>query len=75
MKKNSTWQMTDARRHFSAVIDNALTRGPQTILRHGEPAVLVVSVAELAQMRRRKKSVFELFAMSNDVGRREMRSE
>ena len=38
-----TWSVQDAKNHFSEVIDAARNGGPQTVTRHGKPAVVVVS--------------------------------
>ena len=55
------WQLQEAKNQFSLVVDNALTQGPQTVTRHGEPTVMVVSMAEFKKTKRRKKSILELF--------------
>jgi len=57
----NVWQLQEAKNQFSLVVDNALTQGPQTVTRHGEPTVMVVSMAEFKKARRRKKSILELF--------------
>ncbi len=57
----NVWQLQEAKNQFSLVVDNALTQGPQTVTRHGEPTVVVVSMAEFKKARRRKKSILELF--------------
>jgi len=57
----NTWQLQEAKNQLSVVVDNALTNGPQTITRHGEPAVVVISVGEFKKARVRKKSILELF--------------
>lgn len=38
------WQLQDAKNRFSQVVEEALTEGPQTVTRRGEPVVVVVSV-------------------------------
>ncbi len=58
----SVWQLQDAKNQFSLVVDNALSKGPQTVTRHGEPTVMVISVAEFKRIKSRKKSILELFA-------------
>jgi antitoxin Phd len=57
----NVWQLQEAKNQFSLVVDNALTQGPQTVTRHGEPTVMVVSMAEFKKTKRRKKSILELF--------------
>ena len=56
-----TWQLQEAKNQFSLVVDKALSEGPQTVTRHGQPAVVVVSVAEYRRTRSRRKSLLELF--------------
>ena len=57
----NVWQLQEAKNQFSLVVDNALTKGPQTVTRHGEPTVMVVSIAEFKRTKPRKKSILELF--------------
>ena len=57
----NVWQLQEAKNQFSLVVDNALTQGPQTVTRHGEPTVMVVSMAEFKKTKRKKKSILELF--------------
>ena len=57
----NTWQLQEAKNQLSTVVENALTRGPQTITRHGTPAVVVVAAEEFHQHRSQRKSIVELF--------------
>lgn len=57
----NTWQLQEAKNRLSTVVDNALTRGPQTITRHGTPAVVVVAAREFQHHQLRRKSIVELF--------------
>jgi antitoxin Phd len=57
----NTWQLQEAKNQFSLVVENALTHGPQTVTRHGEPAVVVVAAAEFRKAKARKKSIIDLF--------------
>lgn len=41
---SATWQVQEAKNHFSEMIDRALREGPQTVTRHGKPVVRVVAV-------------------------------
>jgi antitoxin Phd len=56
-----TWQLQEAKNQFSLVVDKALSEGPQTVTRHGQPTVVVVAVAEYRKSRPRRKSLLELF--------------
>jgi antitoxin Phd len=41
-----SWQLQDAKNHFSEVVEKALREGPQHITRHGKPAVVVIAESE-----------------------------
>lgn len=41
---SATWQIQQAKNHFSELIERALHDGPQTVTRHGRPVVRVVAV-------------------------------
>ena len=58
----NTWQLQEAKNQFSMVVEDALNKGPQTITRHGKPAVVVVAVTDFVPDRRKRKSIVELFA-------------
>jgi prevent-host-death family protein len=47
----STWSVQDARNRFGAVVKAAL-RVPQTVTKHGKPAVVIVDAAEFERLRR-----------------------
>ncbi len=46
----TAWQLQDAKNRFSKVVNDALQTGPQTVTRHGEPVVVVVSIQTWRQM-------------------------
>jgi prevent-host-death family protein len=50
-----TWPLHDAKNRLSLVVDQALSDGVQTITRHGERAVVVLSVAEYNKLVPRNK--------------------
>ncbi|MFT4241054.1 MAG: type II toxin-antitoxin system prevent-host-death family antitoxin [Acidovorax sp.] len=65
MNANSaTWQVQQAKNHFSEVIDRALTEGPQTVTRHGKPVVQVVAVGSKVRAAPRKDDGFVEFLLS-----------
>ena len=41
---STAWQLQDAKNRFSQVVDDALSVGPQTVTRRGEPVVVVVAI-------------------------------
>lgn len=60
----STWTVAAAKAKFSEVIDRAQRRGPQTITRNGQRAVVVVSADEWERKTKRKGNLAEFFAAS-----------
>ena len=46
----ATWSVQDAKNRFSAVVE-AAQRRPQTVTKHGKPAVVVVDAAEYARLK------------------------
>jgi antitoxin Phd len=47
---SASWSLQDAKNRFSAVVE-AAKRAPQTVTKHGKPAVVVVDAAEFARLR------------------------
>ena len=47
----STWSIQDAKNRFSEVVDKA-RRKPQTVTKHGKPAVVVLAADEYERLRR-----------------------
>jgi prevent-host-death family protein len=45
-----SWSVQDAKNRFSEVV-NAARRQPQTVTKHGKPAVVIVDAAEYERMR------------------------
>lgn len=42
----AVWQIQEAKTHLSEVIEEANTKGPQVITRHGSERAVILSVAE-----------------------------
>ncbi len=66
------WSVQDAKNRFSEVV-NAARREPQTVTKHGKPAVVVVDVAEYDRLRSRERAKAPslaqlLLAMPQDDG-------
>jgi len=57
-----TWQLQEAKNQLSLVVDKALEEGAQTITRHGQPVVVVVSTKEFNKLRAPKESLVDFFA-------------
>jgi antitoxin Phd len=67
-----SWSVQDAKNRFSEVVE-AARRMPQTVTKHGKPAVVVVNVVEyerLRQLERAKAPSFVevILAMPQDDG-------
>lgn len=58
------WQLQEAKSHFSQVVNEALSHGPQKITRHGEEVVVVLSLKEFQKMTRRKGDIVNFFSKS-----------
>jgi antitoxin Phd len=70
--RRSTWSIQDAKNNFSAVV-KAAEREPQTVTKHGNPAVIVIAADEYSRLRhvQRMKApsfVDHLLAMPSDDG-------
>lgn len=59
-----TWPLQDAKNRLSEVCDKALSEGPQTITRRGEPAVVVLSIDEFHRLTTPSSSLLEFFQAS-----------
>lgn len=57
-----TWQLQDARRRFSEVVDLALKDGPQRVTRHGRSAVVILSEDEWRRLSESRPSFGALLA-------------
>jgi prevent-host-death family protein len=56
-----SWSVQDAKNRFSAVVE-AARRQPQTVTKHGKPAVVVVDVAEYERLRNLQRAKAPSFA-------------
>jgi prevent-host-death family protein len=65
---NHIWQLQEAKNRFSEVVNKALAEGPQTVTRHGEEIVVIVSKAEYYRLLKSQTSLFEFFRQSPLVG-------
>ena len=57
---SKSWQLQDAKNRFSELVERALKEGPQTVTRHGKPAVVIISAAEYEKTQAPQKSLIEL---------------
>lgn len=63
-KTADTWQIKDARANFSAVVDKAISQGPQIVTRNGKKVVVVVAAEEWERGQRHQGDLVEFFARS-----------
>jgi len=63
-RQKHTWGVAKAKAQFSALIDRALSEGPQTITRSGKAQVVVVAADEWERKTKRKGSLAEFFSKS-----------
>jgi len=71
-RKSASWSIQDAKDRFSAMVEAARSR-PQTVTKHGKPAVVVMAAEEyerLRQLERLKAPSFadHLLSMPRDDG-------
>lgn len=59
-----SWQLQEAKNRLSAVVDEAIRSGPQTITRHGKEAVVVLSMKDFQRLAARKTGLIEFFRHS-----------
>lgn len=45
-----TWQLQEAKSHFSEVVDLSLKEGPQLVTRRGREAVVIVAACDYRRM-------------------------
>ncbi len=57
---SKSWQLQEAKNHFSEVVDRAIKEGVQTVTKHGKPAVLIISVEDYRKSVTPRKSLVEL---------------
>ena len=51
----SSWSVQDAKNQFSAVVE-AARRKPQTVTKHGKPAVVIVDAADYERLRQLERA-------------------
>jgi antitoxin Phd len=65
---NPIWQLQEAKNRFSEVVNKALAEGPQTVTRHGEEIVVILSKAEYNRLLKTQTSLLDFFRQSALVG-------
>lgn len=54
---SKTWQLQEAKAKFSALVNAALTEGPQVVTKHGEDVVVIVSKEEYEKLKPKQSLV------------------
>ena len=65
---NDIWQLQEAKNRFSEVVNKALEEGPQTVTRHGEEIVVILSKAEYNRLLKSQTRLLDFFRQSPLVG-------
>lgn len=52
--RRTSWSIQDAKNSFSSVVE-AARREPQTVTKHGKPAVVVLAADEYARLRKQER--------------------
>lgn len=55
-----SWQLQEAKNHFSEVVERAIKEGAQTVTKHGKPAVMIISVEDYQKSVAPRKSLIQL---------------
>jgi len=63
-----TWQLQEAKNRFSEVVNKALEEGPQTVTRHGEEIVVILSKSDYSHLIKSQTSLVDFFRQSPLVG-------
>ena len=64
MKEKREWQLQDAKNRFSNLVDKAKNIGPQIVTKHGEEAVVVLSISEYRKLVKPKLNIIKFFQKS-----------
>jgi len=61
---SQVWQLQDAKNKFSAVVERALSNGPQVITRHGTEVAVLISWAEYRRLTMGQQKLSDFFRQS-----------
>lgn len=61
---NNKWQLQDAKSKFSQLVENAISKEPQFVTKHGSNAVVVLSFEEYKKMTKPKEDLVTFFKSS-----------
>jgi len=63
-KHPEAWPLATAKARLSELIDQVISKGPQTVTRNGRPVAVLVSVEEWERKTKRNGNLAEFFAAS-----------
>jgi len=55
--RTRVWQLQEAKSHFSELVETVISKGAQTVTKHGKPAVVVISAEEYQRCLAPRKSL------------------
>ena len=58
------WPLQEAKNKLSEVVEEAIHHGPQTVTRHGEETVIVLSIKDYQKLSKPKTSLYEFLRNS-----------
>lgn len=61
---SNSWQLQEAKSKFSQLVDKAMKHEPQIVTKHGDEAVVIVSVEDYQKMIAPETSLIEFFSQS-----------
>ena len=69
------WQLQEAKQKFSELVRKTLTEGPQTVSRHGEEVVVMLSVDTYRQLTRETPDFKTYLSAAPDLGALELQRD
>ena len=70
-----SWQVQEAKQRFSALVRRAIEEGPQTVTRHGEEVVVVLSAQEYRRLMGDKPSFKDFLLSGPDLSELDLRRD
>ncbi len=61
---NNIWQLQEAKAKFSKIVNEATTRGPQIITKHGKETVLIISIKDYYKGKNQVSKLSDFFKES-----------
>ena len=67
VEANEYWPLQDAKARFSELVNRCTTEGPQTVTKHGKPAVVVLPWSDYRALQGRKIRFVDFLASAPRV--------